>query len=336
MRKISSRLTILCFIFFLVGCSNPQIKKPVKEDVFVHKTQKLSNTETTEQSKPTETTEASLASELPESKRSLQNQSRQEKIYQEESDQKSAALPDKAFEREQYYIETPVKDPTVGNQSSEHENEYRPKTTNNNRTEEDLHSEADTLQTETAETQKTQKTQKPHTQRADSATEQEKSAKQSQQSDHQAQHAKKDASNNTQKQLKKHESEQSNLGKKTSAEQGDKNLTEKNISKQNEESPTIEAASQKDETDPSGVYLGEDSETHTQNAETKNHTTNHDDEPVTSVLNAHQHEGNHSGHNDHHLQSDLEAEPKHSHELKKKTTRHWNMQRMIKPIKAEP
>lgn len=317
MIKISSLLTYILIIFALVGCSSQQIDEHIEEAKMTESTQKFSDKGTPE---------PSLVSVQPEL--STPDQSLHEKSSIEKPDQSSATPADKAFEKERYYIETPTKKPTLGSQSSEHENEYRPKTLDQTTTKEDKHSETPPPQSQT------EKPQTSHTQAANSSSGQEKSENKSQQPAPQVEKAPKNSSNITQSKSNKLKSKRSDAGKKTNKQQVSEQLTEEEIRGQKEDSLTTEAAHQAIKSVPSDESLDESADIHNQNSDTSSHNAHPEGEHVIDQNNHQHHDVNHTGHNGHHLHSGIEIEQ--THELKKKTTRHWNMQRMIKPKNTEP
>jgi hypothetical protein len=307
MIKISLLLTFLCFIFFLVGCSNPQINKHITEDKLVQETQALIDKKATE---------ASLASEEPESKLSIKNQSRQEEIYIEKTAQKSEVLSDKAFEREQYYIETPVKDPTLGNQSSEHENEFRSKLVDQNKIIEDQHSEVSTTELQTIKSQKSEP-QVPGTTSKEDKSESQRNQPKSKNSVH-GKSNNKESSNPTQQKapIKKEATgnqKENNLAPKSALQK-----TENKLSKQVHEGELDEASNGPKHKREDGHHTISNHNV----ALDADKTSLHSGEAFQIYLDNQTHH--------------LKLESGHTDNTQKKSKRHWNMQRQVKPINTSP
>ena len=324
MIKISSLLTNILFIFVLVGCSGQQIDEYPKEDEITRDTKKLVDKQDFEQ---TESSEPSLISGQRQPKRPIQDQSKDNKTLVDKSTKPSATHPDNAFEKERYYIETPTKNPTLGSQSSKHEREYRPETLDQNTSKEDQHSETSPPQPEA------DKTQTPNTQASRPTSKQDKSKKQDQQSAHQPSSHQQDASNNTQNKLNKPKNKLSNLDKEASKQQNTEKHTVEEIKGQKENRLTTENAHQTIKDDSSG----EGSVDNNQEDDISRHSTNNsDDKHAINNTNPHNHEANGTSHHDHHdHHPHTGEEDEHLHVLKKKSKRHWNMQRMIKSKNPE-
>jgi len=321
MIKTLSLLTHLLFTISLVGCSNLEIDESISEDEITKDTHTFTDHTLTNQ-KASKRPEPSVLFNQPQPKVSTQDQLPYDKKLEELPSEDSTALFNKALE-EKHYIETPTKDPTLGSQSSEHENEYRPKTLNQNTTKEDKHSETSATRPPAA------KAQTSNTQASSAASKQNKPKKQNQQSAHKPSSSQKNTTNSPQNKRTIAKNNDSDLGTKKAQQQKIEAQTKKESTKGKENTLTTKKTNQ-------GIK-GDISEDTKQSNDTNPSTLNKNDHGHSAATNT-DHNGRHAANNTHHHDQHphSETEQDHPHALKKKTKRHWNMQRMIRPKATEP
>lgn len=150
MIKMSSLFANFFVVFLLIGCSKQQLMTPSKNTHKLDKTNLINNEE------------IDKANHLPESNTALSSEPIETKpttlsqlpppLLKTESNNEVQPTEVKSFEKEQYLTDSPDDAPTLSNQLSEHENEYKPKrphqTASENKHRETYPSQADETQLE--------------------------------------------------------------------------------------------------------------------------------------------------------------------------------------------
>jgi hypothetical protein len=300
MIKISLLLTNILCICALAACSSQPVDEHFTNDEFTTSNQELIDKETAEPNfpplQPSRSTQDRLVQDNKPIVQSPSSQDRKNDDTAKKVEENSTVLSDNVLENDRFFIDTPEVLPTLGDQSSEHENEYRPKTLDHTTAKEDQHRETPPSPAQTAQPKK------PDT--------------------------KKDTSNKVQSDLNKH----SNEGKETNKQSNTKKQLKGGLEVKKEKGLSTESIHQtvkKNALDKNSKQnLSKDSEVNFNKGE---HEQNLKDKANYLNINDHDegHNEKHTGHLDDH--SHTGGEDTHTHELKTKKKRHWNMQRMVKP-----
>jgi hypothetical protein len=348
MIKILSLFTLLLFIAMLAGCSSLEIDDPIIDDSMTED-EVLKDSHTLTNEEVSKRSEQSVRLNQSQPKLTTQDQAPHNKTVNEQSNKDSTLSADDPF-KEQYYIETPIKDPTLGNQSSEHENEYNPKPLDQNTTKEDKHSDTTTTQPQTAKPQASKAQAASATSKQNESqqikSDQNESNKKNQQPEHQTNTPQADTSNNRKNKPPLNKNQKSDTGSKTAKKQNTQEQTKKGVGTgterghQKENNPTIGNNQKEIKSDISAENKIKNNMNSSVVDKIDNEhsamSTNHNDHNADGHGN-HDHDGH-----DHGPHSELEQDHtheqiyEHAHELEPKTKRHWNMQRMIKTNKTNP